>query len=144
MYCKCTMLPKIFVLLYVHVLRCFVVPIRLFIYLPYKSTFNTEHYRLYLTHPVNFPCVRKPEYPEKTHNLPQSVDLCSFHMRTGFESQLGFKLVTLRPFSINVHFARVGEAFIVMDSRNARVSRFSKPKGRSDCNGKRPLEVKGK
>ena len=40
----------------------------------------------YLTHPVNFPCGRKPEYPEKTHDLPQSVDLCSFHMRTGFES----------------------------------------------------------
>ncbi len=36
----------------------------------------------YLTHPVNFPCGRKPEYPEKTHDLPQSVDLCSFHMRT--------------------------------------------------------------
>ncbi len=31
----------------------------------------------YLTHPVNFPCGRKPEYPEKTHDLPQSVDLCS-------------------------------------------------------------------
>ena len=26
--------------------------IYLFIYLPYKSTFSTEHYRLYLTHPV--------------------------------------------------------------------------------------------
>ena len=101
--------------------------IYLFIYLPYKSTFSTEHYRLYLTHPVNFPCGRKPEYPEKTHDLPQSIDLCSFHMRTGFESQLGFELATLRPFSINVRFARAGEAFIVMDSRHARVSRFSKP-----------------
>ncbi len=40
----------------------------------------------YLTHPVNFPCERKPEYPEKTHDLPQSVDLYSFHMRTGLES----------------------------------------------------------
>ena len=128
------MLPKIFVLLYVHVLRCFVVPIRLFIYLPYKSTFNTEHYRLYLTHSVNFHCVRKPEY---------RVDLCSFRMRTGFESQLGFELATLRPFSINVRFARADEAFIAMDSRHARVSRFSKPKGQSDCNEKRPLEVKG-
>ncbi len=40
----------------------------------------------YLTHPVNFPCGRKPKYPEKTHDLPQSVDLYSFHMRTEFES----------------------------------------------------------
>jgi hypothetical protein len=39
-----------------------------------------------LTHPVNFPCGRKPEYPEKTHDFRQSVDFYSFHMRTGFES----------------------------------------------------------
>jgi hypothetical protein len=32
----------------------------------------------------------------------------------------------LRPFSINVRFARAGEAFIVLDTRQARVSRFSK------------------
>jgi hypothetical protein len=37
-------------------------------------------------HPVNFPCGRKPEYPEKTHDFRQSVDFYSFHMRTGFES----------------------------------------------------------
>jgi hypothetical protein len=35
--------------------------------------------------------------------------------------------IALRPFSINVHFARAGEAFIVFDARHARVSRFSKP-----------------
>ena len=40
----------------------------------------------YLTHPVNFPCGRKPEYPGKTHDFRQSVDFYSFHMRTGFES----------------------------------------------------------
>jgi hypothetical protein len=39
-----------------------------------------------LTHPVNFPCGRKPEYPEETHDFWQSVDFYSFHMRTGFES----------------------------------------------------------
>ena len=39
-----------------------------------------------LTHPVNFPCGRKPEYPEETHDFRQSVDFYSFHMRTGFES----------------------------------------------------------
>ena len=27
-----------------------------------------------LTHPVNFPCGRKPENPEKTHDFRQSVD----------------------------------------------------------------------
>ena len=32
----------------------------------------------YLTHPVNFPCGRKPEYPEKTHNFRQSVDYALF------------------------------------------------------------------
>ena len=26
------------------------------------------------THPVNIPCGRKPEYPEKTHDFRQSVD----------------------------------------------------------------------
>jgi hypothetical protein len=39
-----------------------------------------------LTHPVNFPCGRKPEYPEETHDFRQSVDFYSFHMGTGFES----------------------------------------------------------
>jgi hypothetical protein len=39
-----------------------------------------------LTHPVNFPCGRKPEYPEETHDFRQSVGFYSFHMRTGFES----------------------------------------------------------
>jgi hypothetical protein len=39
-----------------------------------------------LTHTVNFPCGRKPEYPEETHDFRQSVDFYSFHMRTGFES----------------------------------------------------------
>jgi hypothetical protein len=38
------------------------------------------------THPVNFPCGRKPEYPEETHDFRQGVDFYSFHMRTGFES----------------------------------------------------------
>jgi hypothetical protein len=35
--------------------------------------------------------------------------------------------VVLRTFSINVRFARAGEAFIVFDAGHARVSRFSKP-----------------
>ena len=42
----------------------------------------------YLTHCVNFLCGTKPEYPEEAHDFQQSVDLYSFHMRTGFESTL--------------------------------------------------------
>ena len=37
-----------------------------------------------LTHPVKFPCGRKPENPEKTHDFQQSVDFS--RMRTRFES----------------------------------------------------------
>jgi hypothetical protein len=50
----------------------------------------------YLTHPVNFPCGRKPEYLEKTHDFRQSVDLYSFRMRNGFESHW------LRKFSLRL------------------------------------------
>ena len=48
--------------------------------------------RYYLTHSVNFPCGRKPEYPEKTHDFRQSVDYTFFHMRTRFESTLRWTL----------------------------------------------------
>jgi hypothetical protein len=52
----------------------------LIIYLAYRLfylynncgiTFSTV---FILTHPVNFPCGRKPEHPEKTHDFRQSVD----------------------------------------------------------------------
>jgi hypothetical protein len=36
----------------------------------------------YLTHPVNFPCGRKPEYPDKTHGFRQSVSLRFDSIRT--------------------------------------------------------------
>jgi hypothetical protein len=32
-----------------------------------------------LTHPVNFPCGKKPERPEKTHEFRQSVDRLFSH-----------------------------------------------------------------
>ena len=32
----------------------------------------------YLSHPVNSPCGREPEYPEKTHDFRQSVDYTLF------------------------------------------------------------------
>ena len=38
----------------------------------------------YLTHPVNFPCGRKPEYPEKTHDFRQSVDYALFTLFNGY------------------------------------------------------------
>ncbi len=60
-----------------------------------------------------------------------------------FSSMISQRLGSLRPFPINVRFARAGEAFIVMDSRHARVSRFSKPAppARAKRNGKRPLRL---
>ena len=49
----------------------------------------------YLSHPVNFSCGRKPEYPGKIHDFRLSVDY-TLHMRTGFESTiLGIELGTL-------------------------------------------------
>ena len=67
--------------------------ISLFIYLalPTRAGSPQQHMPITvgpfcLTHPVNFPCGRKPEYPEETHDFRQSVDFYSFHMRTGFES----------------------------------------------------------
>jgi hypothetical protein len=46
----------------------------------------------YLTHPVNFPCGRKPEYQGKTHDFWQSVDFYSFHM--GLDSSRIEKVLT--------------------------------------------------
>jgi hypothetical protein len=50
-----------------------VVQVRLFI-LQYNNCDITFLTIFILTHPVNFPCGRKPEHPEKTHNFRQSVD----------------------------------------------------------------------
>ena len=41
-----------------------------------------------LTHPVNFPCGKKPEYPEKTHDFRQSVDYTLFRKPTTFGKAL--------------------------------------------------------
>ena len=48
-----------------------------------------------LTHPVNFPCGRKPEYPEETHDFRQSVDFYSF-------SHEDWVRVALRKFSLRL------------------------------------------
>ena len=62
-----------------------------FILLRHKNRVTTTAYAdavgpYHLNHHVNFPCGRKPEYPEKTHDLRQSVDLYSFHTRIWFGS----------------------------------------------------------
>ena len=53
----------------------------LFIYLALPTTAGSPQQHMpitvgpfCLTHPVNFPCGRKPEYPEETHDFRQSVD----------------------------------------------------------------------
>jgi hypothetical protein len=52
----------------------------LFIYLALPTRAGSPHQHMpitvgpfCLTHPVNFPCGRKPEYPEETHDFRQSV-----------------------------------------------------------------------
>jgi hypothetical protein len=50
-----------------------VVQVRLFI-LQYNNCDITFLTMFIPTHPVNFPCGRKPEHPEKTHDFWQSVD----------------------------------------------------------------------
>jgi hypothetical protein len=56
-----------------------------FIYLALPTRAGSPHQHMpitvgpfYLTHPVNFPCGRKPEYPGKTHDFRQSVDFTLF------------------------------------------------------------------
>ena len=54
-----------------------------------------------LTYHVNFPCGRKPEYPEKTHDFRQSVDH-TLHMRTGFGSALRWTSLGIEPGTLEV------------------------------------------
>ena len=73
-------------------LKAPVLYIHVYLVLPTRAGSPQQHMPItvgpffFLTHPVNFPCGRKPEYPEETHDFRQSVDFYSFHMRTGFES----------------------------------------------------------
>jgi hypothetical protein len=44
------------------------------------------------------------------------------------KSKIPDRMVLIKAvFHINVRFAHAGEAFVVLDARHARVSRFSKP-----------------
>jgi hypothetical protein len=43
-----------------------------------RSKFSSN-ISMILTHPVNFPCGRKPEHPEKTHDFRQSFDWLFSH-----------------------------------------------------------------
>jgi hypothetical protein len=49
----------------------------------------------YLTHPVNFSCGRKTEYPGKTHDSRQSVDFF-------YSSHEDWVRVALRKFSLRL------------------------------------------
>ena len=84
---------------------CLLAITNLFIYLalPTKAGSPQQHMPITvgpccLTHPVNFPCERKPEYPEETHDFRQSVDFYSF-------SHEDWVRVALRKFSLRLQTA---------------------------------------
>jgi hypothetical protein len=52
---------------------------------------------MYLTHPVNFPCGRKPEYTEKTYDFRQSVDFLLFSHEDWDRVALGKFSLRLEP-----------------------------------------------
>jgi hypothetical protein len=56
----------------------------------------------YLTHPVNFPCGRKPEYPGKTHDFRQSVDFLLFSHEDWVRVALRKYLVRFEPAASEV------------------------------------------
>ena len=55
-----------------------------------------------LTHPVNFPCGRKPEYPGKTHGFRQSVDFLLFSHEDWVRVALRKYLVRFEPAASEV------------------------------------------
>jgi hypothetical protein len=56
----------------------------------------------YLTHPVNIPCGRKPEYPGKTHDFRQSVDFLLFSHEDWVRVALRKYLVRFEPAASEV------------------------------------------
>jgi hypothetical protein len=56
----------------------------------------------YLTHPVNFPCGRKPEYPGETHDFRQSVDFLLFSHEDWVRVALRKYLVRFEPSASEV------------------------------------------
>ena len=56
----------------------------------------------YLTHPVNFSCGRKPEYPGKTHDFRQSVDFLLFSHEDWVRVALRKYLVRFEPAASEV------------------------------------------
>ena len=81
----------------------------------------------YLTHPVNFPCRRKLEYPVKSQVFGLSVDLLSFHMKTGSlhieTTQLRIEPATLELGEIHVIFKQPGALVIYSSLVNERFER---------------------
>jgi hypothetical protein len=83
--------------------------IYLFIYLalPTRAGSPQQHMPItvgpfYLTHPVNFPCGRKPEYPGKTHDFRQSVDFLLFSHEDWVRVALRKYLVRFEPAASEV------------------------------------------
>jgi hypothetical protein len=86
--------------------------IYLFIYLalPTRAGSPQQHimpitvgpFFFYLTHPVNFPCGRKPEYPGKTHDFRQSVDFLLFSHEDWVRVALRKYLVRFEPAASEV------------------------------------------
>ena len=81
----------------------------LFIYLalPTRAGSPQQHMPItvgpfYLTHPVNFPCGRKPEYPGKTHDFRQSVDFLLFSHEDWVRVALRKYLVRFEPAASEV------------------------------------------
>jgi hypothetical protein len=65
-------------------LTCLFIYLFIYLALPTRAGSPQQHMPITvgpfcLTHPVNFPCGRKPEYPEETHDFRQSVDFYSSH-----------------------------------------------------------------
>jgi hypothetical protein len=56
----------------------------------------------YLTHPVNFPCGRKPEYPGKTNDFRQSVGFLLFSHEDWVRVALRKYLVRFEPAASEV------------------------------------------
>jgi hypothetical protein len=88
-------------------LHCLFIYLFIYLALPTRAGSPQQHMPItvgpfYLTHPVNFPCGRKPEYPGKTHDFRQSVDFLLFSHEDWVRVALGKYLVRFEPAASEV------------------------------------------